>query len=233
MIDFLRRLVPNVLWKDLNFLFGLFQIGHLSNPISGEGEDMILRKIFYKKSKGFYVDIGTYHPKKSSNTYFFYKKGWNGINIDVMPGSMNSFERFRKRDINLEIPLGKDRKLAKYYKFENKALNGFESPKLQVKDSSKPQNKLKKIHHFQTKPLNSILEGHLPEGIIIDFLSIEVEGQELRILKSFDFEKYCPRWILAELWDYSMNSGFENSLDSLLKKKGYSPTAKNFKYGLL
>ena len=32
---------------------------------------------------GFYVDVGCFHPKKHSNTYLLYKRGWSGINIDV------------------------------------------------------------------------------------------------------------------------------------------------------
>ncbi|WP_289031889.1 FkbM family methyltransferase [uncultured Algoriphagus sp.] len=196
------------------------------NSYSGEGEDMILRKIFYKKEKGFYVDVGAYHPKKSSNTYFFYKRGWSGINIDAMPGSMKLFNRLRKRDINLEIPLGKKGETVKYYEFEDKALNRFESPKLQKKDSSKSHNRLIKIHQLQSDSLNSILGKHLPQNQKIDFLSIDVEGQEFWILESFDFEKYQPDWILTEIWNYSMESQSNGKVDSLLKEKGYRPTAK-------
>lgn len=193
---------------------------------SGEGEDMILRKIFYKKKNGFYVDIGAYHPKKSSNTYFLYKKGWSGVNIDAMPGSMKLFNLLRKRDINLEIPLGKDGETVRYYEFADKALNGFESSKLQNKDSTKTQNRLIKIHQLQSNSLNSVLEKYLPKNQKIDFLSIDVEGQEFRILESFDFERFEPVWILTEIWNYSIESQSNGEVDSLLKQKGYIPMAK-------
>ena len=32
---------------------------------SQEGEDTILMRIFEKKEKGFYVDVGAHHPKKN------------------------------------------------------------------------------------------------------------------------------------------------------------------------
>ena len=64
---------------------------------------MILRVIFAKQQTGFYVDVGAHHPKRFSNTYFFYKKGWYGINIDATPGIMENFKKMRKRDINLNI----------------------------------------------------------------------------------------------------------------------------------
>jgi len=53
--------------------------GYALKSYSQEGEDMILRRIFERQSTGFYVDVGAHHPKRFSNTYFFYKKGWSGI----------------------------------------------------------------------------------------------------------------------------------------------------------
>jgi hypothetical protein len=52
---------------------------------SQEGEDMILNRIFEFRNSGFYIDVGAHHPMRFSNTYFFYRKGWRGINIDAMP----------------------------------------------------------------------------------------------------------------------------------------------------
>jgi len=50
---------------------------------SQEGEDLILLRIFEKKRIGFYVDVGSHHPFRFSNTYLFYRLGWRGINIDA------------------------------------------------------------------------------------------------------------------------------------------------------
>lgn len=225
-MNFLKKILSNNSYEKLKTWVWGYTDWVSYKSYSGEGEDMILRKIFYKKKKGFYVDIGAYHPKKSSNTYFFYKNGWNGINIDAMPGSMKLFNQLRKRDINLDMPLGKDGETVSYYEFADKALNGFESQKLKEKDSSKSQNKIIKIHQLKANSLNTILEKHLPKNQKIDFLSIDVEGQEFRILESFDFEKYKPNWILIEIWNYSMESLSNGKVDSLLKNKGYTPAAK-------
>lgn len=45
-------------------------------------------RLFNDSSSGIYVDIGAHHPFRFSNTYVFYKRGWRGINVDAMPGSM-------------------------------------------------------------------------------------------------------------------------------------------------
>ena len=62
---------------------------------SQEGEDMILRRLFETRRRGFYVDVGAHHPRRFSNTYYFYRQGWSGINIDAAPGSMKLFDRLR------------------------------------------------------------------------------------------------------------------------------------------
>ena len=59
------------------------------------GEDVILRTFIKNKKTGFYVDVGCWHPKRFSNTYWLYKRGWRGINIDAMPGSMKPFKKTR------------------------------------------------------------------------------------------------------------------------------------------
>jgi hypothetical protein len=143
-----------------------------------------------------------------------------------MPGSMKFFRRLRQRDVNLEIPLGKDGELVKYYEFEDKALNGFESQNLKNKDQSKPQNKLKKIHELQARSLKEVLLIHLPIKQEIDYLTIDVEGQEYKILEFFDFEKYKPSWILTEIWNYSMIQESSSQVERLLKFNGYLPKAK-------
>ena len=82
---------------------------------SQEGEDMILRRLFERKDKGVYIDVGAHHPKKFSNTYYFYKKGWSGINLDAMPGSMLRFDKVRPRDLNIETAISDTKETLKYF----------------------------------------------------------------------------------------------------------------------
>jgi hypothetical protein len=54
---------------------------YATKSYSQEGEDMILQRMFGEKKHGFYVDVGAHHPRRFSNTYSFYRRGWSGINI--------------------------------------------------------------------------------------------------------------------------------------------------------
>src|SRR3989304_3055726 len=91
-----------------------------------EGEDLLLVSLFEGQASGFYVDVGAHHPRRYSNTLALYSKGWNGINIDAMPGSMRPFQEARPRDINLELAISDERRVLTYYEFNEPALNGFD-----------------------------------------------------------------------------------------------------------
>jgi FkbM family methyltransferase len=193
---------------------------------SQEGEDMILRRLFEKQRTGFYVDVGAHHPKRFSNTYFFYKQGWNGINIDAMPNSMKAFESIRPRDINIEKPVSDKKQVLTYYAFNEPALNGF-SKELSAERANKSNN-----YHIifekdiDTATLEEILDKNLPKNQEIDFLSIDVEGLDFMVLKSNNFEKYKPKVILIEILGNNFADIENNEISKYLKTHNYSVYAK-------
>ena len=53
-----------------------------------------------------------------------YKKGWNGIKVDISKRSIELNKIHRKRDINLNFSIGKEEKLVDSYIFyENCSMN--------------------------------------------------------------------------------------------------------------
>ncbi len=194
-----------------------------------EGEDLILNRFLENKEKGFYIDIGAHHPKRFSNTYIFYKKGWEGINIDAMPGSMKAFEQERPRDINLELGVSKEKKELTYYIFNEPALNTFSKTEAEKKDGLNNYRivEQKKILTF---PLVDILSKHIINNSSIDFMSIDVEGLDLEVLQSNDWKKYRPTLLLVEDLKKQSLAEFQNSspVFHFLKEKNYELVAKTF-----
>ncbi|MCZ7616055.1 MAG: FkbM family methyltransferase [Ignavibacteriaceae bacterium] len=129
--------------------------------------------------------------KRFSNTYYFYKRGWRGINIEPMPGSKNKFDRIRPKDINLEIPISSKEEELTYYIFNEPALNGF-SRELSSEGEKLNAYKIVKTVEMKTKTLGSVLDTFLPKGQNIDFMSIDVEGLDSEVLKSNNWDKYVP-----------------------------------------
>lgn len=171
--------------------------GFHSISFAQEGEDIILDNIFEGKTNGFYVDVGAHHPQKLSNTYYFYLKGWIGINIDAMPNSMKKFNELRSNDINLEIPISSFSSMLTYYKFDESALNSF-SLDLSRQRNTQTKYKITEEIQLKTKTLAEVLDEYLPENQKIDFLSIDVEGLDYEVLQSNDWGKYKPQVILIE-----------------------------------
>ena len=192
---------------------------------SQEGEDILLDRIFGSKKNGFYIDVGAHHPMRFSNTYLFYQKGWSGINIDAMPGSMKEFEKYRRRDINLELGVAQQKGILDYYVFNEPALNSFSAKLSKGRNLEKNNYHVIKIIKIKVKPLREILAYHL-KGQKIDFLNIDVEGFDLNVLQSNDWSKYRPRFVLVELLKSSLHNIGQHKIVKFMKEQGYAVYAK-------
>lgn len=221
----LKRILPKGIRKIIFDFNNNYLNGYALTSYSQEGEDMILRRIFEKKPIGFYVDVGAHHPKRFSNTYFFYKKGWRGINIDAMPGSMGLFESIRAKDINIERPISVKKQVLTYYAFNEPALNGFSKEISESRDGLNNYN-IEFTKEIETSTLEEVLDEKLPFGQEIDFLSIDVEGLDFDVIKSISFEKYRPRVILIEILGSSLSMLQNDPIYKFLISKNYSLYAK-------
>ena len=74
---------------------------------SMDEEDLEVKKFFKDEKKGFFVDVGSYHPVHRNNTMLLYKKGWRGINIDISDFSIKLFEYLRPEDLNINLAVSK------------------------------------------------------------------------------------------------------------------------------
>ena len=203
----------------------------LNECYSQEGEDCILNRIyehqvFKDKQTGFFVDVGALHPIQFSNTYKFYKKGWRGINIDALPGSMKAFKQLRSLDVNLEVPISNEKAAIPFYIFKENALNTF-SPEV-VEERAKTGSKVERVINVETNTLSNILDQYLPASTKIDFLTIDAEGFDFKVLQSNNWQKYRPDILLLEselqLLDF-MNSDIYH----FMQKNGYTIYAKSVK----
>lgn len=193
---------------------------------SQEGEDMILNRIFEFRNSGFYIDVGAHHPMRFSNTYFFYRKGWRGINIDAMPGSMNKFKRYRHEDTNLELAISNQNKELTYYMFNDPALNGFDEKITSDREKNHQQYFVVGKKQIKTISLSEVIERYVPANQEIDFLSIDVEGLDLEVLQSNDWNRCKPKVILTEVLNFDLFKAMENPVLKLLISQGYSVYAK-------
>jgi FkbM family methyltransferase len=193
---------------------------------SQEGEDMILSRLFEGgKKQGFYVDVGAHHPQRFSNTYRFYLEGWNGINIDALPGCMQRFNEVRPLDINIEGAISDKEEELTYYQFNEPALNTF-SEKLARDRNGLHNYRLIGKKKIVTMRLKDILDTYLPKGQMIDFMNVDVEGLDLNVLKSNNWKKYKPKVVLVEdLQRFSLDKIKTSPVVEYLDMQGYELTS--------
>ena len=203
---------------------------HLNPVYSQEGEDTILERIFDGKNNGFFVDVGAHHPKRFSNTYLLYLKGWRGINIEPMPGIKKKFDRIRPKDINLALGISEKARELTYHIFNETALNTFSEKEATIKDGSNngKYHLLKKLK-IATLPLAEVLKKYLPAKQEIDFMTIDVEGLDLEVIKSNDWNKYRPKIVLTEdLNRYYFEDMEKSEIYQLMKENGYKLLTKTY-----
>ena len=184
---------------------------------------LFLKDYFKEKKDGFYIDVGCYHPIRLSNTKFLYEKGWRGINIDINKKSIDLFKITRKKDINLNIGIGNKNKVSEaYFKKDLFPLNTL------VIDHAKKllgEYKKKKINVYT---LNSVIDNNA-KNKKIDFLDIDCEGNDLKVLEGLDLNKNEIDLISIEMHGYDEKTKRDGELVfDIMKKNRYEKLYGNF-----
>ncbi|MBV9216684.1 MAG: FkbM family methyltransferase [Acidobacteria bacterium] len=174
------------------------------------GEDIILGELLGReKTDGVYVDVGCYHPKKFSNTYSLYKRGWRGVNIDAEAQKIELFKIARPKDHNVVAAVSDVVGKASLHP------GGLGST---VGESDPTDRNAVSV---TTRTLNDILAESPYAGRQIDVLSIDVEGMDARVLRSLDIDAYRPKIILVEDHHLSIDQILETETYKILNNAGY------------
>ena len=177
------------------------------------GEDIFISRFFKNKLKGNYVDIGCYHPIKGSLTYKLFKKGWTGLNIDLSKVSIDLFKLSRPNDINIQAAITDFDGETFYYE------NGF----INQQNSLNENSNLKKIPIKAFKLSTILKENNLKK---IDFLNIDVEGFDFKVLSTLNLIEIKPSLICIEENNYNTQKILETSTHKHLTNNGYFLASK-------
>lgn len=148
------------------------------------------------------------------------------MNIDATPGSMESFNKLRPDDINLEIAVSDRKEPLVFSMFREGALNTFD--KTLAQSYVEGGWELRGTIELTPSTLANVFDEYLPAGQRIDVLNIDVEGEDLSVLRSNDWGKYCPDVIIIEALDTPLASLHEHPAMVLLEDKGFVPTSRLF-----
>ena len=182
MIDILKKILHLFIFK---------------KSYSQDNEDLFLVNYFQKREKGFYVDLGCHHPKRFSNTYLLYKKGWSGINIDFNKLTIFLFNFFRLRDQNINAVISISDDPIIFFEFYESALNGILSQE-RVSELKKLGFKVKRKKTIRPITIQEVIEKYSLSKRHIDFLKIDVEGLDFEIIKNVELNKLDIELLMIE-----------------------------------
>ena len=178
------------------------------------GEDRILDAIFHYRSKGNCVEVGANDGITDSMTYHFELLGWNCLLVEPISDLARKISEKRNCIVKNYAASSSEGEASFTIAEEALGMSGLELTRDQRQAITRAGGIPKKIT-VQKKPLDAILEeSNFGE---IDFISIDVEGHELEVLKGFSIERYQPRILLIE--DNSNQT--DPTVQNYMKSKGY------------
>jgi hypothetical protein len=149
------------------------------------GEDKWIDGHLVLPTEGVYADIGCAHPVMNSNTAFLRERGWVGVHVDGDPHWTMEWKSRGLEMLNAPVGLGKDA----YYRCD---------PNHEASRLAGPGDELQSAAIQRVVNLEYVLGLNPLTAAEIDFLSLDVEGNEMAVLSSMDFRKHLPKVIVLE-----------------------------------
>ncbi len=218
MITIIKNLI-----KKAVFSFITVPVKLKYNSYSQAGEDGILKFLFYDKKIEIitYLDLGTNVPDYGNNTFLFYLGGSRGVCVEADSTLIEKIKQIRPEDkiLNIGVNIGNDEE-ADFYIFNEPSLNTFDKEEA-YKRENHGTYKIVKIEKVKLKTLENLIRENF--ATYPDFLSIDIEGLDLAVLKSLDFEKFPIPIICAETCTYSENHirPKNHEISNFMISKGY------------
>lgn len=169
---------------------GLYQSQH--------GEDVWLERYFRGKQRGFFVEVGAYDGVVLSNTYYFERAGWSGILVEPHPGKAQLCRANRPGSRVFEC--------AAVGSANTADIELIDVPGGEVYSTVVPSDfNLQRLRDYGLSSRKILVRGRTLDSMLeeasapaIDFISIDVEGGELEVLKGFDIKRWNPRLVMIE-----------------------------------
>ena len=195
----------SILFEKIHILQNIYIKNNFFNKkerYSMDKEDLVIKEYFKSKNKGFYVDVGCYHPLQRNNTMLLYQKGWRGINIDISDFSIKLFKFLRPDDFNLNLAVSnKEGKIDMFFQKKLSQLSTIKENRAKIAFQGNILDK-----KILSKRLTSILDESKYKDQKIDFLNIDVEGADFEVLQSLNLNKYSPELICIEVIEKDLES---------------------------
>ncbi|HET7193934.1 MAG TPA: FkbM family methyltransferase [Nocardioides sp.] len=188
------------------------------------GEDITAANLLRNVKSGFYVDIGAHHPLRHSNTALLHMKGWQGVTLEPNLEGFRAFKRFRPHAINVRAAIHNEADSVTLYKFRG----GLSSTTMEERAESLRESKEPVGEEVvPALKLNDVFDRYVPEGVHVNYLSVDIEGYDTEAILAFDLATYQPDVVCIEIHRPDMLALGENAAVKYMTEHGYQLFAIN------
>ncbi len=153
------------------------------------GEDVRVAEFFGRGYKGVFVEVGANDPIALSQTYLLEQLGWRGVLVEPLPQLARALRENRPASIVVEAAVSAPDQVGMAY--------------MELPDNDPAlarlvfeNNAQKSLPSVPVRALDSILDE---AGLTsVDFLSIDIEGNELPALQGLSLGRFRPALIIIE-----------------------------------
>ena len=150
-------------------------------------------------SEGVFFEVGANDGFSQSNTYHLEKlRDWQGILVEPIPRLLRRCKAIRRKSVCYGVALVSPDSAGSFIEIADSDLT---SVALGMQEESREEVRLE-AHKARVRlsvPTSTITQVVEASGFDkVDFMSIDVEGAEVEVLKGLDKTRFCPTWLLVE-----------------------------------
>ena len=179
-------------------------------------DEVVYNNFFKDKTNGYFVDIGAHNGIEFSNSKFFEEIGWNGVCVEPNPVVFEQLQSVRSCKC-VQKAVADRIGIAQFFQILEGAdmLSGLVDEFTQKGIETINANLQDFENGFAYIDVELDLFDNIVDQTTIDYLSIDTEGNEMKILETIDFNKYDIKVMTIE------NNEYDNRFMDYLTPKGY------------
>lgn len=167
----------------------------VEGPHAQFGEDRILEQIFGDRTLGYCVEIGAYDGRTGSATLLFEEKGWNCLLVEPLPERVEEIRRNRRCVVELCAASSAEGDTVFFVAESVEQMSTLERDHDHHRWIRDVGGTVREIT-VRTAPLDDLLDA---AGFSeVQFITIDVEGHELEVLRGLSLDRFRPRIVILE-----------------------------------